>query len=143
MDTTLDFIQRESDKIKRAAERQRRECGQLTLGQFIERLRPYKDEKYISYDFVHFKPTGLHSYRGFYEDLAIGYSTDSETTPASLLAECEKAIGKIFTGYKGGDFEMNYNTVLWVAESDESGSTAIIDVVMGEYDVLILTRKFD
>ena len=54
------------------------------------------------------------SYRGYYEDLY--FERQFGTRPASeLLADCRAAMGKVFVGYKGGDFVMGELTPLWVA----------------------------
>lgn len=49
---------------------------QMTLGELIKTLKRKDQDKYITFDFVHFRPAGgVHSYRGYYEDLAIGYES--------------------------------------------------------------------
>ena len=54
------------------------------------------------------------SFRGFYSDLY--FERHDGTRPAAeLLAECKAAMGRVFTGYKGGDFVMGALTPLWVA----------------------------
>jgi hypothetical protein len=40
---------------------------------------------------------------------------DQHAAAAELLAECEAAMGQVFTGYKGGDYVMGALTPLWVA----------------------------
>jgi hypothetical protein len=55
-----------------------------------------------------------HSYRGYYSDLAFEGGT-SQIEAHELLASCKSAMGKVFTGYKGGDFMMGELTPLWVA----------------------------
>lgn len=80
---------------------------QMTLGALIERLESLPADLLI----------GLgdpHSYRGYYSDMAF-----EEVTPQpvfTLLADCKDAMGKSFTGYKGGDFYMHAGVPLWVAD---------------------------
>lgn len=51
-----------------------------------------------------------HSDRGSYEDLA--FRPVGRTTIGEMLAHARSAMGKTFTGYKGGDYVMNeYTTV--------------------------------
>ena len=61
-----------------------------------------------------------HSYRGYYIDLA--FEQGDGVRPASeLLAECHKAMGAVFQGYKGGDYPMHANTPIWVADYGSTG----------------------
>lgn len=51
-----------------------------------------------------------HSDRGSYEDLA--FEPVGTTTIGEMLTHARSAMGKTFSGYKGGDFTMNeYTTV--------------------------------
>ena len=82
---------------------------QMTLGQLIAALEatPSGDEVENLCE--------LHSYRGYYSDLA--FERGEGSRPASdLLAECREAMGRTFEGYKGGDYMMGENTPLWVAD---------------------------
>ena len=46
-------------------------------------------------------------------------------------------------GYKGGEYRMGDDTVLWVANHNESGQTAIVDVVDHDGNVMLKTEKFE
>lgn len=48
-------------------------------------------------------------------------------------------IGKTFTGYKGGDFEMSRRTPVWVANYGNAGNTGIVGIHDDGYSVIILT----
>ena len=123
---------------------------QLTLGEFISKLKEcskdYKEqEKTIRFDFCNFEPNGIDSYRGYYDQLALGYKENSfqqELKISQVLEYCEKAIGKTFTGWKGGEYVMDEDTPLWVANSGETGSTAIVGVI-DSYEVIIQTAFID
>lgn len=115
---------------------------QMTLGGLITILQHKDPELFVCLDFVHFRPQGIHSYRGYYDQLAIGYGTD-DITVAQLLELCKDADGKTFTGYKGGDYNMHSDTPLWIANSNESGSTAIVDVQNFGWCVRIITAAID
>lgn len=116
---------------------------QITLGELINTLKRKDPETEVTFDFVHFRPTGVHSYRGYYEDLAIGYESGSECKVGTLLAKLIEANGKDFTGYKGGEFMMHRDTVVWVANHNEAGGTAIVDVVDDEWRVILKTAMVD
>jgi len=49
---------------------------QLTLGELIDRLKMMPQDEEVRYDFVHFRPTSVDSYRGYYDQLALGYTND-------------------------------------------------------------------
>ncbi len=59
-------------------------------------------------------PTSLHSYRGYYTDLAIG-SRQEPTTVEEFQKALQKAVGKTYLGYKGGQFRMTKTTPLWLS----------------------------
>lgn len=106
---------------------------QLSLGEFIDLLEAYPEDKRAEdacyFDFGFLTPTGLDSYRGYYDQLAMGFAeteTYPEPTVATVLKWCQEAVGKEYTGYKGGEFTMSRSTPLWVANYGKSGSTAIV-----------------
>ena len=42
--------------------------------------------------------------------------------PASVvLAMCKGAMGEVFQGYKGGDYQMGRNTPVWIANYGDVG----------------------
>lgn len=69
----------------------------------------------------------LMSYRGYYCDLAFE-PNDVPRPVADLLKECRDAMGREFTGYKGGEFLMGERTPLWVAGYGESGAPRLMGV---------------
>lgn len=81
---------------------------QMTLGKMIDRLAAMQPEAMID---------GLenpHSYRGYYSDLAFERRA-AKLAAKDALAMCRAAMGEVFEGYKGGDFQMGRNTPVWVA----------------------------
>lgn len=142
---------------------------QLTLGELIDKLEPiaanqdrvkekFKEEAYVKFDFGSALPTGLSSWRGVYAELAINYSfngygdmvgykkEDLSTfepkppTVTEFLKMIKGAIGKTYTGWKGGDFEMDRDTPLWVSNDGDVGNTAVVDVFNNEFSVILLTE---
>ena len=65
-----------------------------------------------------------HSYRGYYEDLAFE-PTDEIIKVIDLKAICQSARGKTFEGWKGGSYEMNEDTPVWIAERGDCGKKLI------------------
>ena len=100
-------IQTYIDDLSARWQRERAET-QMTLGRLIAVLKAMPPNTQVA------NLIGLGSYRGYYSDLY--FDQEHGTRPAGeLLADCEAAMGREFTGYKGGEFLMGENTPLWVA----------------------------
>jgi hypothetical protein len=103
----------------------------MNLGQFIdalEKIEP-KDSIWIADSPVYLRPTDLDSYRGYYEDLALGVETARSGRPASAVLENAKlALDATFTGYKGGEYRMHLGTRLWLSNYGESGGSLITGI---------------
>jgi hypothetical protein len=93
---------------------------QMTLGQVIEALEKIKD-KTVLLPFHY-----LCSYRGYYEDLA--FVTSGAHSIEEVLKDCKDSMGEIFTGYKGGEFQMGKNTPVHVVDSHENTGTPLISI---------------
>jgi len=127
----------------------------LNLGQFIKALKKcgvnHQDDdsktKSVSFDFGNATPSDCESYRGYYEDIALGYHIDNyKTEPCKidkLIAILESSVGKTFTGYKGGDFEMSEQSDMWVANTGDATRTVITGVEEFEWYVIINTAYCD
>lgn len=123
----------------------------MTLGEVIDELKRAEPGGIVQFDFCYTAPTTVGSYRGCYSDLAIGwqpatYDSESEThwpLATTILERLESAVGKTFEGYKGGDYHMDRDTPLWVANYSDAGGTSIVRV-SHEYGTVILhTEKTD
>jgi hypothetical protein len=121
----------------------------LTLGEFIDALQLFETneegkDNFVKFDFCYFKPCGICSYRGYYEQLALNYTQERETpTVKSVLEYCKSAIGDTFSGYKGGDYEMDRDTMLWVSNPSEASGTTVCGVSKVGYYVIIHTSYQD
>lgn len=125
---------------------------QLTLGELIAKLEPiaekqeevkkkYDHEAEVVFDFEYLKPTGLSSWRGSYAELALEFDGEKGFTVSEFIALLKGAIGKTYTGYKGGDFVMGKTTPIWVANWGNSGNTGVIGVIDNEYEVILETAR--
>ena len=103
----MNHLQALIDGINANLQRERAE-SQMTLGRMIKRLEELPEDLEI----VGFGKLG--SYRGYYSDLAFEPDTEPKTVK-QLLRECKSAMGKVFIGYKGGEYVMGELTPLWVA----------------------------
>lgn len=125
---------------------------QITLGELIKQIEDAgtkngDEDKTVCFDFGSAIPTVLDSWRGSYDELALGYELSGydgngkyeEATAEKLLTELKSAIGKTFTGWKGGDFTMSENTPIWVSNPGNCGNTAIVGILDKDYRLVILT----
>lgn len=99
--------------INQQWQRERAET-QMTLGKMIDRLEAMPPETIIE------GITAPHSYRGYYCDLAFERG-ETRIAASAALALCKSAMGEVFKGYKGGDFQMGRNTPLWLSEYGNTG----------------------
>jgi hypothetical protein len=88
---------------------QSRAKSQMTLGKMIAVLENMPPETTVA---GLFRP---HSYRGYYSDIAFENSALMRTV-SELLQDCRDSMGRVFIGWKGGEFLMGENTPVWVAE---------------------------
>ena len=125
----------------------------IRLGDLIAALERRPAEQWVIFDFGRLIPRKLASYRGYYAELALGYDDDwygreprhgeGHVTVRALLIELRSAIGKTFTGWKGGDYVMNERTPVWAANTGESPSTAIVGLAGCNYATVLATRWCD
>lgn len=115
-----------------------------TVGRLIEDLRRCDMTAPVVFDFCRHSPTptGLRSYRGFYEDAALGWErVDEPPTVATLLSMLRRDLGTTMQGWKGGDYRIDERTALWVANQGECESTAVVGVADHGYRVTIATEE--
>jgi hypothetical protein len=126
--------------------RGRSSFGTIELGELISQLEACHPKARVWFDFCGFAPSGLNSYRGYYDHLAlewVHYSGDVHPNVDSVLATLRAAIGATFQGYKGGDYRMDSTTPVWVSNW---GRTDDNTVILGVYpfddrDVYIVTSN--
>lgn len=85
------------------------------------------------------RPTELSSYRGYYEDVALGYEVDDEPVKVrDLLEDLLAILGAETHGYKGGRYRADRSTALWAANWGEApgiGITGIKKLADGLYEL--------
>lgn len=108
----------------------------MRLGELIRQLKTFDPTWRIRYSFARFVPDGIDSYRGSYDQLALGWKEPRELKDGEewgdhmpkvgeILKLCEDTIGKTLEGYKGGWFPMSEKTVVWVANWGDCHDTGI------------------
>lgn len=121
----------------------------ITLGKLIEQVERWVEKAeeeckgrdgalraHVCFDWGRAIPTTLDSYRGFYNQLALGYEAGGEyhatvrKTVGDFLTELKEAVGKEYTGWKGGEYTMNEETPVWVDNPGSCCGTAIVEVGM-------------
>ena len=92
-----------------------RASTQMTLGQFIDRLSQLpSDSEVVAFE-------SPHSFRGYYCDLAFE-PIGGKMTVSKALEFARSAMGEIFEGYKGGEYQMGRNTPIWLAFEGSSNN---------------------
>lgn len=135
------------DLIEEAKERLRKQrmanSDQLTLGELIskvERIANNKEEDpLVYYDFGGFSISDIASWRGSYGELALNHTKDSDIRASGFLELLRSAIGQRFYGYKGGTFQMDEDTPIWVSNWGQYCSTAVTDVLDMGYKIILVT----
>lgn len=119
--------------------------GNITLGKMITALESCDPDAEVSIGSLLLMPTQFTSYRGFYEDLALGYTTDrgEGLSAGRLLEECRKALGATFEGYKGGSYVMSKDTPIWLANYGDYTGWGVRKVKADGYRVRIRIKRID
>lgn len=118
---------------------------QLTLGELIAKCEAIyekqTEDKTVCFDFEYLYPTGIHSWRGAYNELALNFNSEDEgsITLEAFLTMLKDSLGKEFEGWKGGEFTMHKNTPIWVAKPNHSGNTGVVNVIDNNYNVILVT----
>lgn len=117
--------------------------GTAPLGELIDILaRRPADERQVRFSDGSV-PSGLTSYRGYYDHLAITPATDRTEIVCNLLAWLLYADGKEFTDYKGGVYRMDRSTPVWCSPYGEASGLAIVGVSESNGVVTLSTCSID
>jgi hypothetical protein len=84
-----------------------------------------------------------HSYRGSYDELA--FEPRRDVTVGEMLQSAKEALGKVYQGYKGGDYEMSEFTECNLANygcCGEAMGPVLLGYMVGEH-ALAAENKFD
>jgi hypothetical protein len=100
----------------------------LRLGQLISELEKSQAKTVRIAGPIPMHPQRVYSYRGYYSDLAIEFNSSTPITLETFVATLRSADGHIFEGYKGGEFTMDLNTLMWISEYGIASNTQISGV---------------
>jgi hypothetical protein len=108
----------------------------LTLGVLIKRLERIQDKtKSLVFDDGRGLGEAM-SYRGCYEYLAFG---SADSTVGEAIERATEAIGKTYIGYKGGEYMMDKDTLVFRAEFGCCGKM-VIGIREHDDRVIIVTQ---
>lgn len=110
---------------------------QWTLGDMIDAIAKEATPGGWCYTALGHRPGDWHSYRGYYDQLALDWSEDRrDVMPPMSMEEFGAAtracLGRVFTGYKGGEYAMNRSTPLWLSTYGDASGVAIVGLAAGE-----------
>lgn len=80
----------------------------MNLGELIDALETVHPDTVTDAGFCH-----PHSYRGYYHELS--FAPCGTTTAGEMLQLARWSVGRVFSGWKGGDFLMSPSTKVWVS----------------------------
>jgi hypothetical protein len=118
----------------------------MKIGEIKQRLAGVDKDCPVYFDFARCVPTTVGSWRGSYDEPAIGWSMDidRECTVETFMAELAFATsGKKFSGYKGGEYAYTDDDVLHVDNHGRCTNTEIVGIDVLVWDVVILNTRYE
>lgn len=133
-----------TEKVQELRDASFQTSPQITLGELISRLEliiEMNSDAEVVFDFGEMRPNGnFYSWRGAYEELAIGYEDfGKKLNIIEFTNKLKECIGKEFIGWKGGEFIMHEATPLWVANEGVASNSGVVGVTFDEPFVVIQT----
>lgn len=118
-------------------------AGNLTIGDMLEKLDQFNDDETVTYSNDAYFDGSFGSYRGYYEDMYLGFDKEDLgfNTVGHLKKALETALDKgAMTGYKGGEFSIDVDTLLWSASYGCTGDM-IVDVLKLSDKIYVITKE--
>lgn len=117
--------------------------GTTTLGALIDALYKLPAGKLVRFDFCDIGTATVHSYRGYYDHLAIGWKEDSWHDVRELYDSLKAAVGQTYQGYKGGIYKMDRDTPVWVSNYGRNSRMGIVGLSVDDDFVTLTTTYVD
>lgn len=113
----------------------------MTVNELREALEYFSDDTNVEFDFGGY-PVYIDSWRGSYNKPAMYFTMDYEEITIGKLKEMlSKVDGQKATGWKGGEFILSADEILWITpEPNMSNSTTISSVSKESYSVVLNTK---
>lgn len=102
---------------------------QFALGELISKLEMLDPATLIKLMFSEIVTNCTsHSYRGYYEQLAIypKFDSGSPLCVAPFVRFLKTCLGHTYTGWKGGEYTMGETTPVWVSDQGESSGVMLV-----------------
>ena len=113
----------------------------MTLGELIDVLERAKDDEHVRFDWGGMVPGAFHSYRGYYDQLAMSVRDADSPTVAEVKGWCREADGGEYRGWKGGDYTMSRDTKVWIANTGKATGTELVGATVHSWGgVTLITR---
>ena len=135
------------EEFKNSFKNESLDKGAMSANDIIEKLKEFEStNKLVVIEMnneIYTSDFDADSWRGSYSLPAIGYSYDnSGVSIETAIDNLNEANGREVTGYKGGEYQLNADDPIFVANYGESNNcTAIIDVVEIENYIVCLTKE--
>lgn len=89
----------------------------MTLRDLVSALRMYPEDLPVRYEHGGI-PIAFDSWRGRYDELTLTFENPGENEPTTTVRDLlhlaeQAATGQVFTGYKGGEYQMTWSTPVW------------------------------
>jgi hypothetical protein len=116
----------------------------MNLGTLIRLLEQRPADGTVQFEFGGLTPGYFSSWRMNPAELCLTHDGKWPKTTGALLAQARGANGHTFEGWKGGDYLMNAETEVWVANAGEPGGasypyyTAILGIGEGNDDDTVI-----
>ena len=116
----------------------------IHLGALIDVLHDVDADRRVTYDFPGQlpDPDGLASYRGYYQHLALPPHNGRMCKVGQLLGTFVEAVGRVFTGYKGGKFTMDRETPVWCGYHSTTTQTAVAGVHVPDHGPVVIQTHY-
>ena len=135
-----DRIRRISDQVAADVRAESESAGQMTLEAFISALEAMPQNARCHFAGSTFSPCDPDSYRGFYDQLA--FNRGHSRSVSEVLETARGAMGQMFEGYKGGEYWMTGNPMIWAAPYGSCGDRIVgVDLVGDE--VVVSTAPYE
>jgi hypothetical protein len=116
----------------------------MKLGELIKAIERVSADRCVYIEPYGLTPGWFSSYRGYYDQLALGYRTGHDRVNAGeLLALARAACGDTFEGYKGGSYRMDADTEVWLSNYGETSGVSLARVEITDWCVYLHGEKVD
>lgn len=141
-DLTLGKLMEAMNKKKRA------DSINLTIGAMLTILDDLHDGDMIKLSNNMKLFNNFESYRGYYEDLMLDVEADGSFGEVCTVGDLRRLLNRalregIMEGYKGGEFVINKETLVWVDSYGKCNSLAVTNILSDNGLVTLVINKGD